>query len=214
MVTGIPATTTWKGARLALFRARTLSIAPRPAEEAATQETAKTAKDETKEPAAAPAGTIIGRTRLMGGHGQSPEGGGAQGAAPTMKMGQPQDAIHPAARMSRSDPVAGWVVVVKGPGQGNFCPVFVGMNSRRPRCQPACQPELRRRFHLARGARLHHLRRGAALLLPAARRQVEPRAPGRAPGAQSHRAQAERSHPHRPHDVAVRAVLRPRFFVD
>ena len=28
-----------------------------------------------------------------------------------------------------TDPIAGWVVVVKGPGRGNFCPVFVGMNS-------------------------------------------------------------------------------------
>ena len=83
-----------------------------PGREAATQETAKAdkiAKDETKEPAAAPAGTIIGRTRLMGGHGQSPEGGGAQGAAPTMTDGTTQDAIHSAARASNpTRSRAGW----------------------------------------------------------------------------------------------------------
>src|SRR6476646_5956760 len=81
-----------------------------------------------EEPPAAPAGTIIGRTRLMGGHGQSPEGGGAQGAAPTMQMGQPKTQyIHGAS--IEADPVAGWVVVVKGPGRGKFAAVYVGMNS-------------------------------------------------------------------------------------
>ncbi len=87
------------------------------------------AKDfKLEEPPAAPAGTIIGRTRLMGGHGQSPEGGGAQGDAPTMQMGQPKTQyIHGAG--VESDPVAGWVVVVKGPGRGSFSAVYVGMNS-------------------------------------------------------------------------------------
>jgi hypothetical protein len=102
-----------------------------PGREAVTQEPAKAdkiAKDETKEPAAAPAGTIIGRTRLMSGHGQPPEGGATQGAAPTMTMGQPKTQYISGANVE-SDPVAGWVVVVKGPGKGNFCPVFVGMNS-------------------------------------------------------------------------------------
>jgi FHA domain len=81
-----------------------------------------------EEPAPAPTGTIIGRTRLMGSHGQSPQGGGVQGATPTMKMGQPKTQyIH--SQGIDSDPVAGWVVVVKGPGRGNYCPVFVGMNS-------------------------------------------------------------------------------------
>jgi FHA domain-containing protein len=87
--------------------------------------TVDTAKDDA---AAVPAGTIIGRTRLMGGHGQSLEGGGVHGATPTMKMGQPKTQyIHGAG--IENDPVAGWVVVVKGPGRGNFCPIFVGMNS-------------------------------------------------------------------------------------
>jgi hypothetical protein len=30
---------------------------------------------------------------------------------------------------SDADPVAGWLVVVKGPGRGGFRPIFVGMNS-------------------------------------------------------------------------------------
>src|SRR5713226_1916581 len=83
--------------------------------------TVKPAKEDAPE---APAGTIIGRTRLMGGHGQSPEGGGVQGATPTMKMGQPKTQyIHGAG--VENDPVAGWVVVVKGPGRGNYSPIFV-----------------------------------------------------------------------------------------
>jgi hypothetical protein len=95
--------------------------------EAATVDTAK--EDAVKEDAPqAPAGTVIGRTRLMGGHGQSPEGGGAQGATPTMNMGQPKTQYIQSAGLE-NDPVAGWVVVVKGPGRGNYCPVFVGMNS-------------------------------------------------------------------------------------
>jgi len=89
---------------------------------------AKTAGAESDDAPAAPAGTIIGRTRLIGGHGQSPEGGGVHGATPTMKMGQPKTQYIQGASLD-SDPVAGWVVVVKGPGRGNFCPVFVGMNS-------------------------------------------------------------------------------------
>lgn len=81
-----------------------------------------------EETPAAPTGTIIGRTRLMGGHGQLPEGGGVQGAAPTMQMGQPKTQyIHGAS--VEADPVAGWVVVVKGPGRGKFAAVYVGMNS-------------------------------------------------------------------------------------
>ena len=51
-----------------------------------------------------------------------------RGAAPAMNMGQPRTQyIHGTG--VESDPVAGWVVVVKGPGRGNFCPVYVGMNS-------------------------------------------------------------------------------------
>jgi hypothetical protein len=92
------------------------------AEETKTEEVA------TEQAAAAPAGTIIGRTRLMGGHGELPEGGGGQGATPTMKMGQPKTQYIHGAGVD-SDPVAGWVVVVKGPGKGSFCAVYVGMNS-------------------------------------------------------------------------------------
>jgi hypothetical protein len=74
------------------------------------------------------AGTVIGRTRLMSGHEQSLAGGGVPGSTPTMSMTQPKTQyIH--GTSVDSDPIAGWVVVVKGPGRGNFCPVFVGMNS-------------------------------------------------------------------------------------
>ena len=97
---------------------------------AADNEKKQPAKDDIakEEPAVAPAGTIIGRTRLIGGHGQSAEGGGGQRGLPTMNMGQPKTQYIRSQGID-SDPVAGWVVVVKGPGRGNFSPVFVGMNS-------------------------------------------------------------------------------------
>src|SRR5262245_51039759 len=88
---------------------------------------AKTEEARPQEAAPIPTGTVIGRTRLMSGHEQSLAGGGVTGATPTMNMTQPKTQyVHGA---SDSDPVAGWVVVVRGPGKGNFCPVFVGMNS-------------------------------------------------------------------------------------
>jgi hypothetical protein len=73
-------------------------------------------------------GTVIGRTRLIGNHGQPPAGGGVHTAAPTMKMGTAKTELIRGAGVE-SDPVAGWVVVVKGPGRGAFRPVYVGMNS-------------------------------------------------------------------------------------
>lgn len=77
----------------------------------------------------APAGTIIGRTRLIGDHGQLPQaGGGVPSAAPTMKMGNAKTELIRGAGVE-SEPVAGWVVVVKGPGRGGFRPVYVGMNA-------------------------------------------------------------------------------------
>jgi hypothetical protein len=82
----------------------------------------------SKEAAPAPAGTVIGRTRLMSGHDNSPAGGGVQGGMPAMKMSQPKTQYVHGGSVD-NDPVAGWVVVVKGPGRGSFSPVFVGMNS-------------------------------------------------------------------------------------
>jgi hypothetical protein len=75
-------------------------------------------------------GTVIGRTRLIGNHGQQlpPAGGGLRSAAPTMKMGTAKTELIRGAGVE-TEPVAGWVVVVKGPGRGAFRPVYVGMNS-------------------------------------------------------------------------------------
>jgi hypothetical protein len=71
----------------------------------------------------------LARTRLLGTRGQvqSPAGGGL-GAALTPPPGQPKTE-YIRADQTQLDPVAGWVVVVKGPGRGAFRPVFVGMNS-------------------------------------------------------------------------------------
>jgi hypothetical protein len=77
------------------------------------------------QPAQAPA---MSRTRLMGGHGQSPGDGGAKSVSPVMQAG-PAKTEFIRAEEVQTDPVAGWVVVVKGPGRGGFRPVFVGMNS-------------------------------------------------------------------------------------
>lgn len=99
---------------------------------AATQEegSAEARGDEAggREAPVAPTGTVIGRTRLMKGHDLSPAGDGAQRGAPAMKMSQPKTQYIHGGSLD-SDPVAGWVVVVKGPGRGSFSPVFVGMNS-------------------------------------------------------------------------------------
>ena len=77
---------------------------------------------------AAPTGTVIGRTRLVGDHGQATQGSGAEPAAPAMKMG-PAKTEYMRSENFDAEPVAGWVVVVDGPGRGGFRPVFVGMNS-------------------------------------------------------------------------------------
>jgi hypothetical protein len=81
-----------------------------------------------------PAGTVIGRARLKGDHGPVSQPAGAlHSVAPTVGMG---GAPMGQARTQyirpdglESEPVAGWVVVVKGPGRGGFRPVYVGMNS-------------------------------------------------------------------------------------
>ena len=104
------------------------AAAPAPAEPAVP--------DPAPAPAAATpaAGTIIGRTRLMGDHAQTMQGPG-QGsgvlpATPTMRMGQAKtEFVRGGGDAFETAPVAGWVVVVKGPGRGAFRPVFVGMNS-------------------------------------------------------------------------------------
>jgi hypothetical protein len=76
------------------------------------------------------AGAVIGRSRLVGDHGPTtpPLGGTMSGRVTGERSAQPKtqfirtDAID-------ADPVAGWLVVVKGPGRGGFCPIYIGMNS-------------------------------------------------------------------------------------
>ena len=78
--------------------------------------------DVAEEPPAAPrGGTVIGTTRLVG----------AFTPAPRAPAPGPQQAKTRYVRDVALDaePVAGWVVVVKGPGRGGFRPVYVGMNA-------------------------------------------------------------------------------------
>lgn len=76
-----------------------------------------------------PAGTVIGRTRLIGDHGQpSPDMAAGAPVNPTVKMGQAKTQYIRGETLE-TDPVAGWVVVVKGPGRGGFRAIYVGMNS-------------------------------------------------------------------------------------
>jgi hypothetical protein len=74
------------------------------------------------------AGTVIGRTRLVGDHGHAGQGSGAPSVTPVEPM---VEAKTEYLRKQGIDiePVAGWVVVVNGPGRGGFKPVYVGMNS-------------------------------------------------------------------------------------
>jgi len=74
-------------------------------------------------------GTVIGRTRLVGGG--DPGAGPAVGGLQTVKM-SPSPAKTEFMRVEDVDttePVAAWVVVVKGPGRGSFRSVYMGMNS-------------------------------------------------------------------------------------
>jgi hypothetical protein len=96
-------------------------------------------------PSSAPAGTVIGRARLKGDHGQAPVPSMPAAVTPTVSLGTLGASSAPTAQAGQggqaartqylmpqgieSDPVAGWVVVIKGPGTGDFRPIFVGMNS-------------------------------------------------------------------------------------
>ncbi len=68
-------------------------------------------------------GSVIGTTRLVG-FGSAP-------ASPAAPSPRPQQAKTQYVREGSVDiePVAGWIVIVRGPGRGGFRPVFVGMNS-------------------------------------------------------------------------------------
>lgn len=71
-------------------------------------------------------GAVIGTTRLVGNVGQA---AAARPPAPGAK-GQPQGKTQYVREGTvDTEPVAGWIVVVKGPGRGGFRPVYVGMNS-------------------------------------------------------------------------------------
>lgn len=102
------------------------SPAPAPAPDAAPP------PEEASSPPS-PAGTVIGRTRLMGSIGSTPASAdpnkAGQGAAATMKVDSPGKTQYIRAESVQTEPVAGWVVVVKGPGRGGSRAVFVGMNS-------------------------------------------------------------------------------------
>ncbi|MCC7251579.1 FHA domain-containing protein [Hyphomicrobium sp.] len=72
-----------------------------------------------------PGGTVIGTTRLVGGLASPaqalhapPRHAGAQAKTQVVREGTVD-----------IEPVAGWIVIVKGPGRGGFRPVYVGMNS-------------------------------------------------------------------------------------
>jgi hypothetical protein len=74
------------------------------------------------------AGAVIGRSRLIGDHGPSPAST-MGGPPPSVRSGQPKTQYMRSGSSVDADPVAGWLVVVKGPGRGGFRPIFVGMNS-------------------------------------------------------------------------------------
>lgn len=73
-------------------------------------------------------GSVIGTTRLVGNIAQQSPGSGYTPGSGTVKMPQPKTQYVREGTVD-IEPVAGWIVVVKGPGRGGFCPVYVGMNS-------------------------------------------------------------------------------------
>jgi hypothetical protein len=76
---------------------------------------------------AAAGGTVIGRTRLIGDHGQATQGSGEPPVTPAQAMGAKTEYLR--GETFDLEPVAGWVVVVDGPGRGGYRAVYVGMNS-------------------------------------------------------------------------------------
>ena len=76
------------------------------------------------------AGAVIGRSRLVGDHGPGPARPGVpmSGLTPSERVGSPKTQFIRSGDTD-ADPVAGWLVVVKGPGRGGFRPIYVGMNS-------------------------------------------------------------------------------------
>jgi len=78
-------------------------------------------------------GAVIGTTRLVGtiaGQSSPAPASGYPPGAPTVKMQAPASKTQYVREGTvDTEPVAGWIVVVKGPGRGGFRPVFVGMNS-------------------------------------------------------------------------------------
>jgi hypothetical protein len=116
----------------------TLKTHVRPRAETVKMATGATPIPARTEPRGAPApfgetavgaGAVIGRSRLVGDHGPLPPlGSGMSGVAPGESAGQPKTQYIRTGDID-ADPVAGWLVVVKGPGRGGFRPIFVGMNS-------------------------------------------------------------------------------------
>jgi hypothetical protein len=76
------------------------------------------------------AGAVIGRSRLVGDHGPTtpPLGSTMSGRATGEHSAQPKTQFIRSDAVD-ADPVAGWLVVVKGPGRGGFRPIYIGMNS-------------------------------------------------------------------------------------
>jgi hypothetical protein len=72
-------------------------------------------------------GSVIGTTRLVGNQGQSFGAGPAPASPKASNQARTQYVRE--GTVDTPDPVAGWIVVVKGPGRGDFRPVYVGMNS-------------------------------------------------------------------------------------
>lgn len=71
------------------------------------------------------AGSVIGTTRLVGNQGQS----ASPPPASPKGSNQARTQYVREGTVDTPDPVAGWIVIVKGPGRGDFRPVYVGMNS-------------------------------------------------------------------------------------
>lgn len=89
-----------------------------------------------RSPAAPASPTVVIRTRfkstLAPATGPTPASKPGATAMPTAAA-PPSPAktmlLRASAQDVQTDPVAGWLVVIKGPGRGGFRPIFVGMNS-------------------------------------------------------------------------------------
>ena len=159
-----------------------------------------------------PPGAVIGRTRLAGDQGASAP---KASHAAADSVGQPRTRllIPSGTNEAEVEPIAGWLVIVKGPGRGGYCGVYVGMNSvGRDRDQRISLNLETIRSHVRSTLTLSTTRRRACSICSGAKRPAW--CGWERNLSQSDRTQGMRPHPHWQDHTKVHALLWATFFLE